>query len=149
MFTHDLAEWLQDTIHIHIAIWRQVSCEISSSLNHTNFILENVDLEPIRLLNNQAYLTYDGTRIKWAQDFSSLQNFVKNVAGLSGEWESPGGRAKRFNDSNLDFVMTWYPGKLNSLIFHGKEGESFKKFLVRILQTNSANQTDDNNQNTP
>ena len=109
-----------------------VSCVISSSLNHTNFILENVDLEPIRLLNNQAYLTYDGTRIKWAQDFSSLQNFVKNVAGLSGEWESPGGRAKRFNDSNLDFVMTWYPGKLNSLIFHGKEGESFKKFLVRI-----------------
>ena len=119
-----------------------VSCVISSSLNHTNFILENVDLEAIRLLNNQAYLTYDGTRIKWAQDFSSLQNFVKNVAGLSGEWESPGGRAKRFNDSNLDFVMTWYPGNLNSLIFHGKEGESFKKFLVRILQTNSANQTD-------
>ena len=71
-----------------------------------------------------------------------LQNFIKNVAGLSGEWESPGGRAKRFNDSNLDFVMTWYPGKLNSLIFHGKEGESFKKLLVRILQTNSANQTD-------
>jgi hypothetical protein len=71
-----------------------------------------------------------------------ITEFVKNVAGLSGEWESPGGRAKRFNDSNLDFVMTWYPGKLNSLIFHGKEGESFKKFLVRILQTNSANQTD-------
>ncbi len=118
------------------------SGEISSSPNHTNFILENVDLESIRLLNNQAYLTYDGTRIQWAQDFLSLKNFVKNVAGLSGEWESPGGRAKRFKDSNLDFFMTWYPGKLNSLIFHGKEGESFKKFLVRILQTNSVNQTD-------
>ena len=118
------------------------NCEISSSPNHTNFILENVDLESIRLLNNQAYLTYDGTRIKWAQDFPSLNNFVKNVAGLSGEWESPGGRAKRFKDSNLDFAMTWYPRKLNSLIFHGKEGESFKKFLVRILQTNSVNQTD-------
>jgi hypothetical protein len=38
--------------------------------------------------------------------------------------------------------MTWYPGKLNSLIFSGKEDESFKIFLVRILQTNSANQTD-------
>ena len=118
------------------------SGEISSSPNHTNFILENVDLESIRLLNNQAYLTYDGARIQWAQDFLSLKNFVKNVAGLSGEWESPGGRAKRFKDSNLDFFMTRYPGKLNSLIFHGKEGESFKKFLVRILQTNSVNQTD-------
>jgi hypothetical protein len=61
------------------------SCEISSSPNHKNFILENVDLESIRLLNNQAYLIYDGTRIKWAQDFPSLKNFVKNVAGLSGE----------------------------------------------------------------
>ena len=85
------------------------SCEISSSPNHKNFILENVDLESIRLLNNQAYLTYDGTRIKRAQDFPSLNNFVINVAGLSGEWESPGGREKRFKDSNLDFAMTWYP----------------------------------------
>ena len=44
--------------------------------------------------------------------------------------------------TRISILLTWYPGKLNSLIFHGKECESFNKFLLRILQTNSANQTD-------
>ena len=44
--------------------------------------------------------------------------------------------------------MTWYPGKHNSQIFHGKEGELLKKLLLDILQTNTADQacavTDEN-----
>ena len=44
--------------------------------------------------------------------------------------------------------MTWYPGKQNSMTFHGKEGELFKKLLLDILQTNTVDQagtvTDEN-----
>ena len=79
-----------------------------SSVNHTNFIANNIDLKSIKLLNDQAYLIYDGTRLKWQHDLRSLKNFVENVAGLIGKWKSPGGTAKQFRDSNFDFVMTWY-----------------------------------------
>ena len=41
--------------------------EVPSSANHTNFIVNNIDSESIKLLNDQAYLIYDGTRIKWEQ----------------------------------------------------------------------------------
>ena len=114
--------------------------KVPSSAHHTNFIADSIDSEYIKLLNDQAYLTYDGTRIKWEQDLYSLKNFVENVAGLIGKWKSPGCRAKQFTDSNFDLVITWFPGKHNSLIFHGKKGELFKKLLLDILQTNTANQ---------
>ena len=121
---------------------------VPSSVNHTNFIVNNIDLESIKLLNDQADLIYDGTRIKWQHDLRSLKNFVENVAGLIGKWKSPGCTARQFRDSNFDFVMTWYPGKHNSLIFPGKEGELLKKLLLDILQTITADQagtvTDEN-----
>jgi predicted RNase H-like nuclease (RuvC/YqgF family) len=37
--------------------------------------------------------------------------------------------------------MTWYPGKLNSLLFHGKDGDMFKEFLVSVLVSNCLEQT--------
>ena len=55
---------------------------VPSSVDHTNFIVNNID---IKLLNDQAYLIYDGTRIKWQHDLRSLKNFVENVAGLIGK----------------------------------------------------------------
>jgi hypothetical protein len=33
--------------------------------------------------------------------------------------------------------MTWHPGKQNSLLFSGKDGESLKKLLISILNTPS------------
>ncbi len=50
--------------------------QIFSSFNSTNFIKENVDINAIKLLRNEANLTYDGTRIKWTDDFISLKNYV-------------------------------------------------------------------------
>ena len=73
----------------------------------------------------------------------SLKNFVKNTVGLTGKWTSSGGKAKQFKNPNSIFIMTWYPGKQNSLVFNGKEGESFKKILASVLETNFAfKQTD-------
>ena len=41
---------------------------------------------------------------------------------ILGNWSSPGGSAKKFIGSNAEISITWYPGKLNSLPFHGKDG---------------------------
>ncbi len=46
------------------------------------------------------------------------ENHIRNV----GNWSSPGGSAKKFIGSNAEISITWYPGKLNSLLFHGKDG---------------------------
>ena len=120
---------------------------LSSSPKHTKFISENIDKESVQLLNNQTHLIYDGIRIKWSKDLCCLKKFVHNVVGLNGVWKSPGGRSKQFIDSNLDLTITWYPGKQNTLSFHGKEGESLKRYLVSVLQTNPVKNTDTSTDN--
>ena len=117
-----------------------VSDSLSSS-KHLNAEFNNIDINTIKLLKDQSDLVYDGTRIKWMRDFSSLDNFVNNVIGLSGRWKSSGGKAKQFTDLNSDFTITWYPGKLNSLTFNGEKGELFKTFLVSVLNTNCVERT--------
>ncbi len=120
---------------------------LSSSPKHTNFISENIDKESVELLNNQTHLIYDGIRIKWLKDLCSLKNFVHNVVGLNGVCKSPGGKSKQFIDSNLDLIKTRYPGKQNTLSFHGKEGEPLKRYLVSVLQTNPVKNTDTSTDN--
>ena len=58
------------------------------------------------------------------------KEFVANTICLEGRWKSPGGKTKRVDDLNCDFVMTWYPGKLNTLLFSRKDDDFFKKLLV-------------------
>jgi hypothetical protein len=36
---------------------------------------------------------------------------------------------------NADLSATWYPGKQNSLLFQGKDGELFKNYLLRLLNS--------------
>ena len=67
--------------------------------------VENIDLNSIKLLNDQAYLVYDCHRIKWTQDLHSLKEFVKNVIGLTSVWRSPGGKAKQLPSLNADFDL--------------------------------------------
>jgi hypothetical protein len=108
-----------------------------SSPKLINVEFENVDINSIKLLKDQADLVYDGTRVIWTRDLPSLEKFVENILGLTGKWKSSGGKAKQFINSNLDLIITWYPGKLNSLTFNGKKAETFKNFLVSVLSTNS------------
>ena len=110
----------------------------------TQILSWRINLGSIKLLNIQANLIYDGTRIKWQQDLRLLKNFVENVVGLSDKWKSPGGGAKRFIDSNLDLAITWYSEKQNSLIFYGKDGELLRKFLVGILDPSTVYSDTDN-----
>jgi hypothetical protein len=72
-------------------------------------------------------------RLKWTQDFCSLKNFIVNVVGLKGVWKSPGGNSKQFTSTNFDLNITWCPGKQNSILPHGKDGELLKKLLTSVL----------------
>ena len=52
-------------------------------------------------------------------DYESVQNLVVCVFAQDGRWKSYGGSSKKFDSSVADLSCTWYPGKLNSLLFHG------------------------------
>ena len=67
-------------------------------------------------------LSFHGTRLMWSGDFVNLKKITSETFGLLGSWRSPGGSAKKFIGSNAEISITWYPGKLNSLLFHGKDG---------------------------
>ena len=95
-------------------------------------------MKAIKLLNEQDVLVYDGTRIKWNRDLGSLRNFVENILGFTGVWKSIGGKSERFTNSNSDVIITWCPGKLNSLAFNGKNGEAVKKALVTVMDNDCA-----------
>ena len=43
--------------------------------------------------------------------------------------------------SIYDLTITWFPSKLNSLLFQGKDGDIFKEFLVSVLFSNCSEQT--------
>ena len=111
---------------------------LMSSPNFQYFSLHCSDMKAIKLLNDQDVLVYDRTRIKWNRDLGSLRNFVENILGFTGVWKSTGGKSKQFTNSNSNVIITWYPGKLNSLTFNGKNGEAVKKALVAIIDNDCA-----------
>lgn len=105
-----------------------------SSPKHKSLRLFYNDMNFIKLLKDESHLLYDGTRVIWTGELHLLKNYVESTVGWAGNWFSPGGRAKQFKSQNHDLTMTWYPGKLNSLLFHGKDGDMFKEFLVSVLE---------------
>ena len=77
-------------------------------------------------------LTYDGSRLKWINDFDSLKKFVE-ASGLRGKWTSPGGRSKRFKSIGVDLAITWYYRKQYTLSFHGKVGNLLREELLNFV----------------
>ena len=93
-------------------------CQRSSKLPNNSALQLNLDddLKQIIVTN----IIYDGQRFKWISNWEKLKDFVKYSLELNGKWTSPGGYSGKFICSNLDLTITWYPGKQNSLILHGK-----------------------------
>ena len=54
-----------------------------------------------------------------------------------GKWKSAGGSSKKFDSAIVDFSCTWYPGKLNSLVFHGEVGVLVKETLIAACKSTS------------
>ena len=100
--------------------------------------------------NNCFCFSYDGKRIKWTANLELLKVFVDQIIELKGkcQWTSPGGNAKRFICDGSDTTLTWYPGKQNTLILHGKLSITLRNKLTEIcrLAMNDASPNNTSNQ---
>ena len=84
-----------------------------------------------------ANVIYDGSRLKWCSDLTSLKTFVTEVLCQSGKWCSPGGYSKKFISSNAELTLTWNQGKQNTLLFQGKDGNLVRDKFVSLCQAQS------------
>ena len=109
-----------------------------SNLN-INVCLSTWDLQGIYRHKVSQDIDYDGKRISWHNDYVSLQKFIECVFAQQGKWKSAGGTSKKFVSSIADISCTWYPGKLNSLLFHGKTGDLVNEILVTVCKSTSFN----------
>ena len=91
-------------------------------------------------------LSYDGQRFRWTANFETLKFFVDCIIDLKGKWSAPGGKARMFTCFESDTTLTWYPGKQNSLILHGKSSVGLRNQMIAICRlTNGALQDNNNN----
>ena len=116
-----------------MAVWR--SPEASNS--NRNICLSTWDLPGIYRHKGSQDIVYDGKRIRWHNDYESLKKFIQCVFAQQGKWKSAGGTSKKFVSSIADLSCTWYPGKLNSLLFHGEAGDLANEILVVACKSTS------------
>lgn len=79
-----------------------------------------------------AKIVYDGTRVKWNDNFESLKKFVESAFCQHGKWRASGGSSKSFDAFSGEFRVIWYPGKHNTLTFNGNAGELAKECLMKL-----------------
>lgn len=103
--------------------------ENTSDLNRST-TRNDCDFDKINLYMASKRVIYDGERIKWCDDYESLQEFVNIVFCQQGKWRPSGGNARRFEASTSDLVVIWYPGKLNTLTLKGTHGILARKHLI-------------------
>ena len=119
-----------------MAVW----CSPEASISNRNICLSTWDLQGIyRHKGSQLQdIVYDGKRIRWHNDYESLKKFIEFVFAQQGKWKA-GGTSKKFVSSIADLSCTWYPGKLNSLLFHGEAGDLVNEILVTACKSTSLN----------
>ena len=117
-----------------------VCCSSEYSNLNRNICLSTWDFQGIYMRHKVSQdIDYDGKRISWHNDYESLQKFIECVFAQQGKWKSAGGTSKKFVSSIADLSCTWYPGKLNSLLFHGKTGDLVNEILVTVCKSTSFN----------
>ena len=116
-----------------------VCCSSEYSNLNRNICLSTWDLQGIYRHKVSQDIDHDGKRISWHNDYESLQKFIECVFAQQGKWKSAGGTSKKFVSSIADLSCTWYPGKLNSLLFHGKTGDLVNVILVTVCKSTSFN----------
>ncbi len=108
-------------------------CLQSSSGLKQNNLCDAFNLEKTKEQILPKSIVYDGLRVKWCDSYECLQEFIKNAFGQQGKWWLCGGSAKRFDASTSDFIVIWYPGKLNTLTFKGECGRLAKDYLISLF----------------
>ena len=111
-----------------MAVW--CSPEASNS-NRNISVYQHGDLQGIYRHKGSQDIFCDSKRIRWHNDYESLKKFIECVFAQQGKWKSAGGTSKKFVSSCIaDLSCTWYPGKLNSLLFHGEAGDLVNEILI-------------------
>ncbi len=77
-------------------------------------------------------IVYDGTRVKWCDNYESLKVFIESAFCQQGKWRASGGSSKSFDAFSAEFRVIWYPGKHNTLTFSGSAGELAKECLMKL-----------------
>ena len=114
-----------------------------SNMSSTDLLNNHFNNEALAcFLNNVtsedlANVIYDGSRLKWCNDLTSLKTFVAEVLCQSGKWCSPGGYSKKFISSNAELTLTWHQGKQNTLLFQGKDGNLVRDKFVSLCRAQS------------
>ena len=116
-----------------------VCCSSEYSNLNRNICLSTWDLQGIYRHKVSQDIDHDGKRISWHNDYESLQKFIECVFAQQGKLKSAGGTSKKFVSPIADLSCTWYPGKLNSLLFHGKTGDLVNVILVTVCKSTSFN----------
>ncbi|CAB4034646.1 Hypothetical predicted protein [Paramuricea clavata] len=75
-------------------------------------------------------------QLAWMGDFDSLKQFVSEKLNLNGEWVSPGGDKKLFNDGYMS--ISWRKNK-KALLIDGDDRDKFKSKLCRMICANDFN----------
>ena len=66
---------------------------------------------------------------------------------MQGKWWSFGGRSKKFDASNADFSIIWYPGKHNTITFKGQIGEQAQEHLIKCCMLSPTSDSVEHNVN--
>ena len=85
------------------------------------------------------YLKKEKGKLKWTGDLEQLQSFIKYALCLEGDWLSPGGDCKAFQ--NTDLTIRWYASSTN-LILSGSESVNVQAKMLSLIELNT--RLDDN-----
>ena len=115
---------------------------LGSSYENVNNCSSSWDSSTIIESVKSKSIAYDGTRVKWCKDYELLKVFIESAFCMHGKWWSFGGSSKKFEASNADFSIIWYPGKLNTVTFSGKMGEQAKKHIIKYCMSSNLENVD-------
>ena len=115
-------------------------CLSVASNSNGNICSSTWDLQGIYRHKGSHDIVYDGKRIRWHNDYESLQKFIEYVFAQTRQMEIGRGNFKKVCKFYIaDLSCTWYPGKLNYLIFHGETGDLANEIFVTVCKSTSFN----------
>ncbi len=104
---------------------------------------ENVNMSSEVLLNNLVKLqidsksiTVDKGKLKWMKSFESLKKFVETSLQLKGQWTSPGGYLKLFEQTSGSAITIRYYTNTASILIQGDEGKKLENILLEKTASN-------------
>ena len=85
----------------------------------------------------EAGIAFEKGKLKWTDDFESLQHFIKSTLKLEGNWSATGGHLKLFNEESDSIIIRYYTNT-TWILFQGDEGKKFMNILAKKITSNQS-----------